>query len=794
MAGKSLVIVESSAKARTIKRYLGSQYKIEASSGHIIDLPKKELGVEINGGFKPKYVVISGKGKILKKFESLVSKSDQVYLALDPDREGEAIAWFLADRLELPQDKIQRVLFYEITRESVKKAMDEPGKIDMRKVNAQQARRILDRLVGYKISPILWKTIKPGISAGRVQTVALRLICEREQEIADFKPREYWTIHAHLLTENGERVEAGLAKIRGEDPDISDSGEADEIIRSIGDGPFVVGDIERKSRKRNPNPPFITSTLQQDASRKLGFSASRTMTIAQSLYEGVDLGKERRAGMITYMRTDSVRLATSAVQEARSWIAENLGEEYLPGKPRIYKSKRRVQDAHEAIRPTSVLRTPDSVRRYLARDQFRLYELIWKRFMACQMNPAVYDVTVVNIPVGEFLFRVSGSVLRFPGYLAVQGVEDTEQNGNNGEDVMLPDLREGETLSLERLEPKQHFTQPPPRYSEGSLIKELESRDIGRPSTYATIVATLKNRNYIRIEKKRFVPVDLGKAVNVVLVGSFPEIFELEFTQRMESELDRIENGELGWQEVLQEFYEPFSKSLETGEKKSEGILEDLIGTGEETCDKCGRRMVVKWAREDAMLACPGYPECRNIRPLYKKEPETTDETCPRCESPLQVKNGRYGSFLACSGYPECRYTRKLGADDKPEKPPREEKCELCGGDMLLKRGRFGRFLACSNYPDCKGTRPYTIGVACPEDGCGGELVEKKGKSGKVFYGCSNYPKCKFASWNIPRPVKCSSCGFPFSTVYGRSKPGHYKCLSCGTVFAGEEEVTANTQ
>jgi DNA topoisomerase-1 len=793
MAGKSLVIVESSAKARTINKYLGNQYKIEASSGHIMDLPKKELGVEINGGFKPKYVVISGKSKILKKFEGLVTKSDQVYLALDPDREGEAIAWFLAEKLELPPEKIKRVLFYEITRESVKNAMEQPGKIDMKKVNAQQARRILDRLVGYKISPILWKTIKPGISAGRVQTVALRLICEREQEIAEFKPKEYWTIHAHLLTEKGESVEAALAKIEGKDPEISNSEEADKIVSSIGEGPFVISDIERKSRKKNPNPPFITSTLQQDASRKLGFSASRTMSIAQSLYEGVDLDKERRAGLITYMRTDSVRMASSAVQEARSWISEQYGEDYLPGKPRGYKSKRRVQDAHEAIRPTSVLRTPDSVKKYLNNDQFRLYELIWKRFIACQMNPAVYDVTLVSIPVREFLFRASGSILRFPGYLAVQGIEEIDRNGNNGK-VLLPDLSEGEELSFEQLEPKQHYTQPPPRYSEGSLIKELESRDIGRPSTYATIVATLKNRNYIRVEKKRFVPGDLGKVVNGVLVGSFPEIFELEFTQRMESELDRVENGELGWQEILQEFYEPFSKSLEMGENISEQILKDFTNSGSETCEKCGKNMVIKWTREDAFLACPGYPECRNIRPLYEKEPVSTDEVCPKCQSPLQVKSGRYGSFLACPAYPDCRFTKKLHSDDSPEEPPREEKCDLCGGEMLLKRGRFGRFLACNNYPDCKGTKPFTIGVTCPEDNCGGELIERKGKKGKVFYGCSNYPNCKFASWNIPKPIKCTSCNFPFSTAAGKSKPGHYKCLKCASIFASEEEVTSNKQ
>jgi DNA topoisomerase-1 len=792
MSSKSLVIVESSAKARTISRYLDDQYRIEASVGHIMDLPKKELGVDVDGGFEPKYVVISGKEKILKKLKGLANRSERIFLALDPDREGEAIAWFLVESLDLEEKQVHRVMFYEITREAVRKAMENPGRIDLKKVNAQQARRILDRLVGYKISPILWKTLKPGISAGRVQTVALRLICEREKEIEAFVAEEYWTIHAHLETTEAEGLVAKLVKIRGEDPVVPTEEAAEEIIRNVGEGPFVVSTIERKERKKNPNPPYITSTLQQDASRKLGLSASRTMAIAQSLYEGIDLDKERRAGLITYMRTDSFRLAPSAVGEARSYIREHLGGDYLPEKPRIYKSKRRVQDAHEAIRPTSLLRTPESVKKYLDKYQFQLYELIWKRTIACQMKSAIYDVTSVDIPVGDYLFRASGSVLKFPGYQAVQGIEERSKQDVNGDEVTIPELREGEELSLNEMVKKQHFTQPPPRYSEGSLIKELESRDIGRPSTYASIVATLRNRNYVRMEKKRFIPVDLGKAVNEVLVGSFPEIFEVEFTRHMESELDKVENGDIGWKDVLEEFYIPFSKSLQSGEEKSEGILKSFLNSAGETCDKCGREMDIKWSRNEAFLGCSGYPECRNTKPLFEKETPEVDEKCPKCRSPLQVKNGRYGSFLACTAFPECRFTKKLGEVDEPEEPPREEKCDLCGGEMVLKRGRFGRFLSCSNYPDCKGTQPLTIGVPCPKDDCEGELVERKGKKGKLFYGCSKYPDCKFVSWNMPRGIECPSCQYPYAVVSGTGKSKKLKCLKCGTIFVGDKEISAH--
>jgi len=798
MANKSLVIVESSTKARTISRYLGDQFVIEASSGHIMDLPKKELGVDVTDDFKPRYVVIPDKKKILKKLKDRAANSDEIYLALDPDREGEAIAWFLYENLKLSPEKTHRVLFYEITRDAVRKAMENPGNVDQKKVNAQQARRILDRLVGYKISPILWGPFRPGISAGRVQTVALRLICEREKEIDGFATEEYWTIHAHLLTAGGEAVEARLVKYKGEDPVIPDSGAAEKIVQAIGDGPFVIKGIERKSRKKNPSPPFITSTLQQDASRKLGFSASKTMSVAQSLYEGVDLGKEKRAGLISYMRTDSVRIAPSALEEAREWINKHFGGDYVPDKPRVYKSKRRVQDAHEAIRPTSVLRSPDAIGKYLDKDQSRLYELIWKRFLACQMSPAVYDVTVVDIPVGDCLLRASGSVLRLPGYLKVQGMPDQSVKGDKDDEVLLPDLKEGEELSLDRIEPGQHFTQPPPRYSEGTLIKELELLDIGRPSTYATIVRTLKSRNYIRVEKRKFIPVDLGKAVNEVLTGSFPVIFQVEFTRHMEAALDKVESGEEGWQEVLREFYEPFSKSLDRAEGRIKDILEttlkELSEPDDWTCEKCGKNMVVKWTKEEALLGCSGYPKCQNIRPLVRQEPVVTDEKCPKCQSPLQVKRGRYGSFLACPGYPDCRFTKKIGGEDEPAAPPREEKCDLCGGDMLLKVGRYGRFLACSNYPDCKGTKSLSIGVPCPEDGCEGELVERRGKRGKAFYGCSRYPECRFTSWNMPRPVECPSCNYGFSTAAGKSKPDQFKCLKCGTLFAGTEEVTAHHQ
>lgn len=792
MAGKSLVIVESSTKARTISRYLDDQYRIEASVGHVIDLPKDRLGIDIDNGFEPEYVVIPGKEKILKKLKGLARNSEEVYLALDPDREGEAIARLLVEFSDLDESRTHRVMFYEITRDAVRKAMKSPGRIDDKKFNAQQARRLLDRLVGYQISPILWNTIIPGISAGRVQTVALRLICEREREIEAFIEEEYWSIHALLDTVDGESLEAKLVKIRDEDPAIPNEAAAEEIAREVGEGPFVVSSIERKERKKNPNPPYITSTLQQDASRKLGLSGSRTMSIAQSLYEGIDLGKDRRAGLITYMRTDSFRLAPSAVDEARNYIREHLGEEYLPGKPRVYKSKRRVQDAHEAIRPTSLLRTPESVKRYLDRDQFRLYELIWKRTIACQMMPAIYDVTRVDIPVRDFLFRATGSVLRFPGYQKVQGIEERSKSDTNGDEVTIPELREGQELSLNELEKKQHFTQPPPRYSEGSLIKELESRDIGRPSTYASIVRTLRNRKYVRMEKKRFIPTDLGRVVNVVLVGSFPDIFEVEFTRHMESDLDKVANGDMGWRDVLEEFYLPFSRSLESGEAKAEEILTKVLDLASKKCKKCGRPMSLKWSRAEAFLGCSGYPECRYTEPLFEKDTPDIEEKCPKCGSTLQVKSGRYGSFLACPGYPECRFTKKLGEEDEPEAPPREEKCDICGSEMVLKQGRFGRFLSCSRYPECKGTQSLTIGVPCPNDGCDGELVERKGKKGKLFYGCSKYPECKFTSWNKPRPAECPSCGYSHAVLSGSGKSKDLKCLKCGTVFTGGKEVSAH--
>jgi DNA topoisomerase-1 len=801
MVKKSLVIVESSAKARTISRYLGDRYKIEASSGHIMDLPKKELGVDVENGFEPTYVVIPDKEKILKKLKGSASRSDQIYLALDPDREGEAIAWFLVNNLGLEEERVHRVLFYEITREAVKKAIEKSGKVDQKKVNAQQARRILDRLVGYQISPVLWKKVKPKLSAGRVQTVALRLICEREKEISSFVAEEFWSIHAHLLTEKENGFEAKLVKIKGEDPSIPDAEVADRIIQDIGEGPFVIGKIDLKSRKKNPNPPFITSTLQQEASRRLGLPASRTMSIAQSLYEGIDLERERRAGLITYMRTDSVRMASSAVGEARSYIREHFGKEFLPEKPRGFKSKRRVQDAHEAIRPTSVKRTPESIKKYLDKDQFRLYDLIWRRFLACQMSSAVYDLTVVDMPVGDYLFRANGSILRFPGYQELMGTDRTRKGENNGDDVILPELREGEELFLEELEPKQHFTQPPPRYTEGSLIKELESQDIGRPSTYASIVRTLKDRHYITVEKKKFVPVDLGKVVNEALTGSFPIIFEVEFTRHMEASLDRVENGEIGWKDVLKEFYVPFSRSLQGAENKIGQILEEklknLTDPEDWICEKCGNKMTIKWKKDEALLGCSKYPECRNIRPLFPpKEPVTVDEKCPKCQSPLQVKRGRFGQFIGCTAYPKCSYTRKLEGEEESEKTessPREEKCNICGSEMVLKSGRFGRFLSCTKYPDCKGTRSLTIDVPCPEEDCDGELVERKGK-GRVFYGCSNYPKCKFTSWSKPQSQACPSCNYQFSTVAGKRKPEQYKCLKCGKVFVSGEEVSAHSQ
>ncbi|MBU2591228.1 MAG: type I DNA topoisomerase [Nitrospinae bacterium] len=716
--GKSFVIVESPAKANTIKKYLGKNFIVKASVGHVKDLPKAKLGIDIENNFAPDYITIKGKGKILKELRDTAKKSDRIYLAQDPDREGEAIAWHIANELEKQEKKpIYRVLFNEITKNAVKEAIENPIKIDVHRVNAQQARRILDRLVGYKISPMLWKKVRYGLSAGRVQSVALYLICEREKAIDAFKPEEYWSITANLDAKEPPPFEAKLFKIAGKKAEIKNKEESDSILKQIDGSPFVVSQVEKKERKKNPYPPFITSTLQQDASRRFRFSAKRTMAIAQKLYEGMNIGEGGTAGLITYMRTDSTRISEVALDEARAYIKEVYGEAYLPPQARRFKSKKSAQDGHEAIRPTSVFNTPAKVSQYLEKDAAALYQLIWNRFVASQMEPAVFDVTAVDITVNNLLFRANGMIMRFPGFTAIYNEEadDTSED----KEGLLPELAEGEKLTLKEIIPQQHFTKPPPRYTEATLIKELEDKGIGRPSTYATIISTNVERTYVAIEERRIHPTKLGTLISNLLTKSFSRVLNVEFTAKMEEELDQIEQGNKDWVVALKDFYTPFEKDL----KKAEVEMEDV-----------------------------------------KAKVEETSEVCEKCGSPMVIKWGRFGKFLACTNYPECKSTKHISEEgDKIEEPEKsDKKCDKCGSDMIVKRGRYGKFLACSNYPECKSTMAIGSGIKCPLDGCEGEVVEKRSKRGKVFYGCSKYPECKFASWTKPVAEKCPECGNPF--------------------------------
>ncbi len=745
--GKSLVIVESPAKAKTIGRFLGEGYEVRASMGHICDLPEDRLGVDIRDGFRPQYVVIPEKRKVVSELKQAVRDVEQVLLATDPDREGEAIAWHIAERVVRGKRGVRRVLFHEITERAVREALANPQDIDMRKVHAQQARRVLDRLVGYQVSPLLWKTIRGGLSAGRVQSVALRLICEREEEIEKFTPQEYWTITAKLRTTSGEEFEAVLARKGEEKVHLPDEESAGKVLEELKGLPFVVHQVLSKEVKRNPPPPFITSTLQQEAAKKLGFSAERTMRVAQELYEGVDLDGER-TGLITYMRTDSVRLAEEAVRSAREFIASSYGPEFLPQRPRAFKSRKGAQEAHEAIRPTDVRREPGKVKRFLTKDQYKLYELIWKRFLACQMAQAVLDQKTVEVKAGEYLFRATGSTVKFSGFTVLYQEAEDEDQEERREAVLPERIGAGESLSLLALSPEQHFTKPPPRYTEASLVKALESKGIGRPSTYAQIISTLKERKYVVKEKGRFVPTDLGKAVNALLVRVFPDVFEVGFTARMEENLDRVEAGEEEGVRVVKQFYDTFSRTL-------------------------------RWAEE-------------HRQDLKKSLQEETGEKCPECGRPLVVKWGRYGRFLACSGFPNCSYTRPL--EEEKETPQLTgERCPECGAELLIRQGKYGRFVSCSAYPKCTYSRPLGLGISCPEPGCDGELVERRTKRGRVFYGCSNYPKCSFSTWDRPVPLPCPKCGFAFLLERNSKKGVRLRCPSCKSTFS-EEEVTPEVQ
>jgi DNA topoisomerase-1 len=736
-----LVVVESPAKAKTIKKYLGPAYVVKASVGHVKDLPKSKMGVDVANGFKPDYQVIKGKEKVLAQLKKEAKIADRVFLATDPDREGEAIAWHISE--EIAHQHAYRVLFNEITKNAIQRAIAEPTSLSRENYDSQQARRILDRLVGYEISPLLWKKVRRGLSAGRVQSVAVRLVVERENEIKSFVPKEYWTIEAELEASVPPAFRAKLLRIDGEKAEIADGATAQNLADELRTADFVVAKVDRRERRRNAPAPFITSKLQQEAANRLYFSAKKTMALAQRLYEGVELGDEGQTGLITYMRTDSTRLSNEAVAQVRELIRAKYGADYLPDEPIAFKSKKAAQDAHEAIRPTALDHPPQSVRPFLEPDMFRLYELIWNRFVACQMKPAVYDQTVADIGAGRGLFRASGSSLKFPGYLAVYGAapatgEDVErEKPANGEEEIedggaLPRLSEGERLKLLKLLHEQHFTQPPPRFSEATLVKELEEKGIGRPSTYAAILSTIQEKKYVEKIEGRFHPTELGRITTEELVKHFPTEMDVTFTADLEEKLDSISEGQANWKKVLRDFYTPFKKDLVRAER-----------------------------------------EMRDV----KREEIKTDLTCERCGSPMVIKWGKMGRFLACTAYPECKNTKDFkeveGKIVVLQEETTDEKCDKCGRPMVVKRGRFGRFLACSGYPDCKNSKAMSIGVACPQ--CEkGYLTQRRSKRGRIFFGCNRYPDCKFASWDRPLPEACPACGSPYLLQKYSKRDGTY--------------------
>jgi DNA topoisomerase-1 len=782
---KALVVVESPAKAKTIGKYLGRNYIVKASVGHIKDLPKSKLGVDVENAFTPQYGVIPGKAKVVKELRAAAKGISDIYLAADPDREGEAICQHLSEELSGKSRNIYRVLFHEITKGAILEAFKSPGRINQNKVDAQLARRILDRLVGYKISPLLWEKVRRGLSAGRVQTVALRLIVEREREIRAFESDEYWTLDAQLGGENPPAVKARARLLEGKKWAVADRETSDRIVGELRGADFVVRRIHRREKKKYPVPPFITSKLQQDSARKLGFSVKRTMVVAQKLYEGIEVGDEGAVGLITYMRTDSTRVAESALEETRDLIRRTYGEAYLPHHPIYYKSRKTAQEAHEAIRPTSVARTPESLKGVLEPDLWKLYNLIWNRFVASQMNPALFDQTDIDIEAGKVEFRATGSIAKFPGFLAVyqeSRPEDVpDESPEQGESV-LPETREGERLELRELLPLQHFTQPPPRYNEASLVKALESKGIGRPSTYASILSTIQDREYVDKNEGRFHPSEIGEVVLDLLVGSFRELFDYEYTARMEDHLDRIESGREAWRETIGEFYGSFSSSLETAAAEMRDIKTEAVET-DEVCDKCGSMMIIKWGKFGRFLACSAYHECKNTRQIAPAgtegggdPPRPEDNQCEKCGKPMVLKRGRFGEFMACSGYPECRNTKKVikSADQitVTQDVLLDETCPVCGKRLALKHGRFGEYTACSDYPDCKFIKLKSTGVRCGRAGCTGEIVERKSRRGKTFYGCSNYPDCDFVLWNKPLPDPCPQCGAPFTLTKTTKRTG----------------------
>jgi len=762
----TLVVVESPAKAATIKKYLGAGYVVKASVGHVKDLPKASMGIDVKHDFQPEYVVIEGKRKVIADIKAAAKKAGRVLLAPDPDREGEAIAWHIAEEIRPANPNIQRVLFNEITKKAVNEAILHPLELDMHKFESQQARRVLDRLVGYEISPVLWSKVRRGLSAGRVQSVAVRLVVDREAEIKAFRPEEYWTIAVQVEGSTPPPFAARVVRLDGDKPVLSHEGQAGDIVALLSQATLRVAAVERKERRKNPPPPFITSRLQQEASSKLRFSPKRTMGLAQRLYEGVELGDEGPTGLITYMRTDSTRLSEDAVKDVRAWIVDRFGEASRPAEPNVFKSKKSAQDAHEAIRPTSTQYDPETVRRLLtetpagrdareSEDLIRLYTLIWNRFVACQMTPAVFDQTVIEIDAGRVGLRATGQVMHFAGYLAIYAETQDEGSADDETAGSLPDVHEGEGLRLLSSLPEQHFTQPPPRFSEASLVRELEEKGIGRPSTYATILSTIQDRGYVEKKEGRLGPTELGVVVNGLLVKSFPEIVSSDFTAQMEEQLDQVEEGAVDWVKLLRDFYGPFEQDLARAKVEMRDLKREEEPTLE-VCEKCGKPMVIKWGRNGYFLACSGFPDCRNTKE-YTRNPDGT----------LTVQ---------------------------PATRPSDQICPTCGSPMVIRRGRFGEFLACSRYPDCKTTSAISLGVACPRPGCGGYLSEKRSRRGKIFFGCSNYAKtkCDFVSWDRPLPKPCPQCGAAF-VVQKVSRAGvRLRCLADGCGWTAEPDAEAD--
>ncbi len=786
---KGLVIVESPAKAKTIQKYLGKGFTVEASLGHVKDLPKSTLGVDVDNDFETEYVVIPGKEKVVARLKKLALGMDTIYLAPDPDREGEAIAAHLAEELgdeskgkkkkkkkaDEPE-RIRRVTFNEITQRAVREAFEHPRDIDQNLVDAQQARRVLDRLVGYQVSPLLWDKVRRGLSAGRVQTVALRLIVEREREIKAFEKKEYWTIDATLVGPKPPAFDARFLGKGEEKIEVTNGEDTEKFRAALEKADWLVRTVDRKERRRNATPPFTTSKLQQDSSRKLRFSVKRTMMIAQRLYEGVELGEEGLVGLITYMRTDSVRVSNEALAEVREYIKQQYGDQYLPEAPNVYKEKKAAQAAHEAIRPSSAMRHPDQIKQYLKEDEYKVYKLIWQRFVASQITPAVFDQTTVDIDAKSgadiFWFRVTGSVPKFDGFLKVY---EESKEGKDEEDEelkhKLPALEPGQTLTLKALKPEQHFTEPPPRYNEASLVKELEERGIGRPSTYSAILSTIQERQYVQKLGGKFTPTEIGLVVTDLLVENFPDIFDIQYTARLEEELDEIEEGKEKWTDALGDFYKKFEKDLRYASKHMENIKRMEKPT-DEKCERCGSPLVIKWGKHGSFYACSSYDkEDPNSCTFTKENPinlpdldsadlqETTqEEYCENCGRVMVLKRGRFGQFMACTGYPDCKTTRRLDQGKKVPDIPLDEVCPKCGRNMMIRHGRYGEFTTCSGYPECKYVKQNYIGVKCPL--CKeGDLVEKRARKGNTFYGCGNYPKCKFTSAHKPIPEKCPSCG-----------------------------------